>query len=249
MPVMFSRCNLVQELNKSILLLKTINEADNMSCVSIRHQIIKNIMKTTHPKHLCNRPLRSKFLFSLLTMAAATAESCAAASTASAEIRRSMLNRASSTEPTWQVDICNPCENKYGYTWKGKTRQGTNFLCILICASDPRQYCYAQFKKTFQNKRKYEEALKAYQNGARFKMSKVAFFEDANAAYVSSPLKTMVDLSNTKMELCIGAASSAVQPAPEATIAASTSLASNQFFDVTGFVQEDCRLKRMQDVV
>ena len=80
-------------------------------------------------------------------------------------------------------------------------------------------------------------------------MSKVAFFEDANAAYVSSPLKTMVDLSNTKMELCIGAASSAVQPALEATIAASTSLASNQFFDVTGFVQEDCRLKRMQDVV
>ena len=43
--------------------------------------------------------------------------------------------------------------------------------------------------------------------------------------------------------------SSAVQPALEATIAASTSLASNQFFDVTGFVQEDFRLKRMQDVV
>ena len=80
-------------------------------------------------------------------------------------------------------------------------------------------------------------------------MSKVAFFEDANAAYVSSPLKIVVDLSNTKMELCIGAASSAVQPAPEAAIAASTILASNQFFDVTGFVQEEFRLKRMLDVL
>ena len=49
MSVMFSRCNLVQELNKSILLLKTINEADDMSCVNIPssdHQDITKLRET-----------------------------------------------------------------------------------------------------------------------------------------------------------------------------------------------------------
>ena len=55
-------------------------------------------------------------------------------------------------------------------------------------------------------------------------MSKVGFVDDAKAAYVSCPLKQVVDLSNTTMEICMGGADSAVQPAPEATIAASSNL-------------------------
>ena len=63
-------------------------------------------------------------------------------------------------------------------------------------------------------------------------MSQVSFVDDAKAAYVSCPLKHVVDLSNTTMDICMGGADSAVQPAPEATIAASSSLGTNQFFDV-----------------
>ena len=63
-------------------------------------------------------------------------------------------------------------------------------------------------------------------------MSQVSFVDDAKAAYVSCPLKHVVDLSNTTMEIFMGGADSAVQPAPEATIAASSSLGTNQFFDV-----------------
>ena len=63
-------------------------------------------------------------------------------------------------------------------------------------------------------------------------MSQVGFVDDAKAAYVSCPLKHVVDLSNTTMEILMGGADSAVQPAPEATIAASSSLGTNQFFDV-----------------
>ena len=69
-------------------------------------------------------------------------------------------------------------------------------------------------------------------------MSKVDFFEDAKLAYVSCPLKVVVDLSSTKMDACVDVPRSAVQPAPTATIAGSAGLAGNRFFDVTALVQE-----------
>ena len=63
-------------------------------------------------------------------------------------------------------------------------------------------------------------------------MSKVAFVEDAKAAYISCPLKMVVDLSKTKMDPCIE------PPAPTATIAGSSGFDTNQFFDVTALIQE-----------
>ena len=69
-------------------------------------------------------------------------------------------------------------------------------------------------------------------------MSNVAFVDDAKAAYVSCPLKFVVDLSKTKMDACVGSSDSAVQPAPTATVAGSIDLGTNQFFDVTALIQE-----------
>ena len=69
-------------------------------------------------------------------------------------------------------------------------------------------------------------------------MSHVVFVDNAKTAYVSCPLKSVVDLSKTKMEACFGAPDSAVQPAPTATVAGSTDLGTNQFFDVTALIQE-----------
>ena len=71
---------------------------------------------------------------------------------------------------------------------------------------------------------KYQEALKAYKDGSRFIMSNVGFSHDVKLAYVSSPLKMVVVLSKTKMDACIAASGSAVQPAPTATIAGSLNL-------------------------
>ena len=69
-------------------------------------------------------------------------------------------------------------------------------------------------------------------------MSKVRFGEDAKLAYVSSPLKIPVHLSQTKTDLFIGASGSAVQPAPTSTVARSINLRTNHFFDVTAWVKE-----------
>ena len=157
----------------------------------------------------------------------------------SAHLALSMLNKSSvKTGGTWEVLVWNPIEDKYEYTWQGKPRQGTNFFCDLVSPDDPRCYLQAQFKKTSANETKYQQALKTYVKGARFVMSKVGFVEDAKAAYVSCPLKAVVDLSKTKMDACVGASDSAVQPAPTATVAGSTDLGANQFFDVTALIQE-----------
>ena len=66
---------------------------------------------------------------------------------ASAHLALPMLNKASAkTGGTWDVFVWHPIEDKYEYTWQGKLRQGTNFLCTLVSPDDPRWYLQAQFK-------------------------------------------------------------------------------------------------------
>jgi hypothetical protein len=150
-----------------------------------------------------------------------------------------LLSRASAkTGGSWVVDAFRPAEDNYEYTWQGKTRHGTNFVVTLVSAEDPSQYCQAHFKNNSKNGAQYEQEKKAIQHGTRFIMSKVGFVENAKLAYVSCPLKLVVDLSSTKMDACLTAPGSAVQPAPTATIAGSAGLAGNQFFDVTALIQE-----------
>ena len=151
----------------------------------------------------------------------------------------SMLNKASAKAGgTWNVYFCRPGEDKYEYMWQGKPRQGANFLATLVCAENPSLYCQAQFKKTSANGVKYQQALNAFKHGHRYIMSKVALVEDAKLAYVSCPVKHVVDISKTKLDLCVEAPHSAVQPAPTATIAGSIGLGGNQFFDIAALIQE-----------
>ena len=151
----------------------------------------------------------------------------------------SMLNTASvKIGGMWNVYVCRPFEDKYKYLWQFKEREGCNFLCTLVSSEDPSQYCQTHFKKTTANATKYHEALRAYKDGSRFEMSNVGFAQVVKLEYVSSPLKIVVDLSKTKMDACIGASDSAVQPAPTATVAGSVNLGTNQFFDVTALIQK-----------
>jgi hypothetical protein len=162
-----------------------------------------------------------------------------AALPAKAKIRLSLLSPASvKTGGVWDVHICRATEDIYEYKYQGKDRTGTTFICILVSPEDPREYCQAQIKKTSSNGGKYLSVVKACKQGARFEMSAVAFSEDAKAAFVSCPLKKVVNLEKTKMDICIAPLDLAVQPAPTATIAGSVGLGNNQCFDVTALVQE-----------
>ena len=149
------------------------------------------------------------------------------------------LNKASvKIGGEWQVYVFRPIEDNYEYTYQGKPRKGTNFFVTLVSAQDPSQYCQAQFKKNTKNEAKYEKVKKAMEHGRRFVMSKVVFVDDAKLAYVSSSLKIVVDLFSTKMDACVDIPNSVVQPVPMTTIAGSSNLEGNQFFDVTALVQE-----------
>ena len=198
----------------------------------VPHLLKSNLACPRLPCVLCQQP-------------AAMAQTGQPPSNASAEqpgqlhIALDLLNKASAkTGGTWDVYLSHVFEDKYEYKWQGKTRQGNNIVCTLVSAEDPQNYCQAQFKKTAQSGLRYEKALKAYKQGARYIMSKVAFVEEAKAAYVSCPIKHVVDLSKTNMDECVGASNSAVQPAPTATVAGGSNLGSNQFFDVTALIQE-----------
>ena len=50
------------------------------------------------------------------------------------------MNKASvKTGAKWDVYVWNAFEDEYEYTWQGKLRKGTNFICVLVDANEPRQ--------------------------------------------------------------------------------------------------------------
>ena len=120
------------------------------------------------------------------------------ASAAQPESKKSLplseLNKASAkTGGEWLVDAFRPVEDNYKYTWQGKPRQGTNLVVTLVSTEDASQYCQGVFKKNGKNETKYNQIKAAMGHGRRFVMSKVCFVEDAKLAYVSCPLKLVVD--------------------------------------------------------
>jgi len=162
-----------------------------------------------------------------------------AAQPATKHLPLSQLNAASGRSGgTWDVAVYCPFADKYEYKWQNKPRQGVNFVCTLVCADDPSQYCQAHFKKTTANASKHAQTMETFKNGQRFVMSRVGFVSDAKAAYVSAPLKDVVDLSKTTMDRLLQMPDSAVQPVPKPTVAGSSDLGTNQFFDVTARVHE-----------
>ena len=85
-----------------------------------------------------------------------------------------MLNKASvKTGGKWDVYVWSAFEDQCEYPRQGKPLQGTNFICTLVSADDPRQYCQTQFKKTSKNEQKYKQIQNTYKDGNRFVMSKV----------------------------------------------------------------------------
>ena len=141
------------------------------------------------------------------------------------------------TGGTWDVYVHQPYEHKYQYTWHGSSRQGTNLLCILVSSADPLKYYKAQFRKTSHNSAEYDAALKKYQQGARFAMSKVGFFQLDLASCCPWYPKVGVDLTKTKMDPWPGQPVSAVQPDLRAIVASSSS-GDRQLFHATAPGQE-----------
>ena len=167
----------------------------------------------------------------------------------------SELNEASArTGGSWVVDAFHPVEHNLEYTWQSPWEDGTSLVVTLVSEKDASQYCQGRLWKDVRNEAKYERKKKAMMHGVRYIMSNVCFIDEAKLAYVSCPLKVVVDLTVTKMDTVLypnfhtvphsDFRNSVLQPAPTATIADSAGLAGNQCFDVTALIQEVQDIRR-----
>ena len=152
------------------------------------------------------------------------------------------LNKASAkTGAKFSVVVHQPREDIYTYESGGaaKKNQGSTFVVNLVCPEEPSHYLQGQIRKSKKNEALYEGLKKKMKQGARFTMSKVGIDEKQKTKFVSCPLKIVVDLSSTKLEAVLNImGNDVVQPVPTATIAGSSELAGNQYFDVTALVAE-----------
>ena len=179
------------------------------------------------------------------------AGSASQAGTAAPQRPLLQLNKASAkTGAKWTVAAFHPREDTYDYESGGAAQksQGKTFMVTLVSTLDPSHYLQAQIKKNKKNADAYESMKKKMKQGARFTMSKVGFDEKQKTRFISCPLKTVVDLSSTKLEAVLNIkGNNAVQPVPTATIAGSSELAGNQYFDVTALVTEVSDIREHQN--
>ena len=84
----------------------------------------------------------------------------------------------------------------------------------------------------------YAAAKTKYKQGATFMFSKIAFVEDAKAAYLSAPKREVINLLESTARACVDLSPTAcaVQPCPSGSIADKLQLQRSQRFDITALV-------------
>ena len=196
--------------------------------------------RVLHLSCMCSG-LTLQALTNSLTTNSSMAGSASQAGTA-APLALLQLNKASAkTGAKWNVVAYQPREEIYTYESGGaaKKNQGSTFMVTLVSTEDPSHYLHGQIRKSKKNEAVYEAVKKKMKQGARFTMSKVGFDEKQKTKFISCPLKLVVDLSSTKLDAVLNImGNNDVQPVPTATIAGSSELGGNQYFDVTALVVE-----------
>ena len=84
------------------------------------------------------------------------------------------LNNATKNFASWEVSVAWARIEDYEYKWEGQDRKGKVFMCTLVSVHDNQQYCVAEIRKTKGSPGDiFEKAVKTYQDGFHFKMSKL----------------------------------------------------------------------------
>ena len=104
------------------------------------------------------------------------------------------LNDATKNFATWKV--CVDQARIVDYTWDNGTKSGKLFKCILVCTLDNTYYVNAEIRKTKGCPSDFlDKALKLYQNGFLFKISKVGLRVSpppGNLASLEAPQKAYI---------------------------------------------------------
>ena len=102
----------------------------------------------------------------------------------------SFLNDSTRKFASWEVSVARPSIEEYTYNWEGQKRKAKFFQCTLVSVPDDTQYCSAEVRKTKESTPDVlEKALKEFQAGFRFSMSKVALNSKAKPEYNNAACK------------------------------------------------------------
>jgi len=149
----------------------------------------------------------------------------------------SFLNDATRKFASWEVSVARPRIAEYTYYWEGRQRTGKIFHCTLVSVPDDTQYCSAEVRKTKGIALDVlEKALKEFQAGFRFRMSKVALNSKAKPEYNNAACKIVVDLTNTTMTKILHTGTT-ITPQPSITCAECLDFNKVQAFDITALVE------------
>ena len=149
----------------------------------------------------------------------------------------SFLNDATRKFASWEVSVARPSIEEYTYNWEGQKRKAKFFQCTLVYVPDDTQYCSAEVRKTKGSTPDVlEQALKTYQAGFRFRMSKVALNGKAKPEYNNASCKIVVDLTNTTMTKILHTGTT-FTPQPSITCAECLDFNKVQAFDITALVE------------
>ena len=97
------------------------------------------------------------------------------------------LNNATKNFASSEVSVARARIEDYEYKWEGQDGKVKVFMCTLVSVHDNQQYCVAEIRKTKGSPGDiFEKALKTYQDGFHFKMSKVALNGKSKPEYVSA---------------------------------------------------------------
>ena len=93
--------------------------------------------------------------------------------------------------------IFNPTARKREYMWQSQKRTGFNFQCMLVSTEDPTQYMLGDAHGKGMNEVKLNQLKDKFKPGLVFHMSKIAFAENTNQQYNSTPKTEVVSMLNT----------------------------------------------------
>ena len=85
------------------------------------------------------------------------------------------------------VVIFNPTARKRDYMWQSQKRTSFNFQCTLVSTADPTQYMLGDAHGKGMSEMKLNQLKDKFKPGLVFHMSKVAFADNTNQQYNSTP--------------------------------------------------------------
>ena len=170
--------------------------------------------------------------------AQASAEKPAATDNSPARSPLSHLTAQSARFIVCEVVIFNPTARKRDYMWQSQKRTSFNFQCMLVSTADPTQYMLGDAHGKGMNEMKLNQLKDRFKPGLVFHMSKVAFAENTNQQYNSTPKTEVVSMLSTTWTPVLVSAAKPKIAEPAIPIVASMGIEHEQLFDAMALVQE-----------